>query len=148
MRLWRFTWVPASGQLPSSLTGTTGLSVTATHRSNGTWASLPSGSCVRSRFWWRWPVPVAEMIHSGEPYHPGFVAEWAADWSEAWETAATVRANEKLRLVYLEQATVRLYKTMKRDDYWAALAAIVDNLLAHETLEGDQVEEVMAQWLN
>jgi hypothetical protein len=32
--------------------------------------------------------PVAEMIHRGEPYHPGFVAEWAADWREAWEAAA------------------------------------------------------------
>lgn len=24
--------------------------------------------------------PVAEMIYSGEPYHPAFIAEWAADW--------------------------------------------------------------------
>jgi ATP-dependent Zn protease len=27
--------------------------------------------------------PVAEMIYSGDPYQPGLVAEWAADWREA-----------------------------------------------------------------
>jgi ATP-dependent Zn protease len=27
------------------------------------------------------------------------------------------------------------------------LAAIVDHLLAHETLEGEQVEEIVEQWL-
>ncbi len=37
--------------------------------------------------------PVAEMIHSGEPYHPGFVAEWAADWKAAWEAAATTHSS-------------------------------------------------------
>src|SRR6187401_3483723 len=31
--------------------------------------------------------PVAEMIHSGDPFHPGFVAEWAADWQAAWMAA-------------------------------------------------------------
>lgn len=34
--------------------------------------------------------PVAEMIHSGEPYHPGFVAEWAADWKLAWEAVTVI----------------------------------------------------------
>jgi len=33
------------------------------------------------------------------------------------------------------------------NDHWAALAAIVDNLLAHETLEGEDVEDIMRQWL-
>ena len=91
--------------------------------------------------------PVAEMIHSGEPFHPGHVPEWAADWSEVWRTAASLHTDGKRRLAYLEQTTASLYKTMNRDDHWAALAAIVDSLLAHETLEGEQVEEIVAQWL-
>ena len=91
--------------------------------------------------------PVAEMIHSGEPFHPGFVAEWAADWSQAWQSAATLHPNERQRLAYLERTTASLYKTISRDDHWAALAAVVDSLLAHETLEGEQVEEIVAQWL-
>ena len=90
--------------------------------------------------------PVAEMIHSGEAYHPGFVAEWAADWKVAWEAAARFFPAEPKRLVYLEQATVKLYRLLQRDECWAAVAAIVDNLLAHETLEGEEVEDIVRQW--
>ena len=91
--------------------------------------------------------PVAEMIHSGEPFHPGFVAEWAADWKVAWDAAAPLFPDERKRLDYMEKVTVRLYRLLDREDHWAALAAIVDNLLAHETLEGEQVEEIVAAWL-
>ena len=91
--------------------------------------------------------PVAEMIHSGEPYHPGFVAEWAADWKLAWEAAAAMFPIERKRLAYLEQTAVSLYRLLNQDNHWAALAAIVDNLLAHETLEGEEVEEIVRQWL-
>jgi len=42
---------------------------------------------------------------------------------------------------------VRLYRQLDREDHWAALAAIVDNLLAHETLEGEEVEDIVRQWL-
>ena len=91
--------------------------------------------------------PVAEMIYSGEPYHPGFVAEWAADWKLAWDAAAAFFPSEPKRLAQLELTSVQLYRLLERDDHWAALAAIVDNLLAHETLEGEEVEDVMRQWL-
>ena len=91
--------------------------------------------------------PVAEMLHSGEPYHPGFVAEWAADWKTAWEAAAQLFASEPKRLAYLEQVTVKLHRFLDREGHWAALAAIVDNLLAHETLEGEEVESIVQQWL-
>lgn len=91
--------------------------------------------------------PVAEMIHSGEPFHPGFVAEWAADWKLAWQAAASLFPIEQKRLSYLEASTAHLYRLLHRDDHWAALAAIVDNLLAHETLEGEEVEDIVRQWL-
>lgn len=91
--------------------------------------------------------PVAEMIHSGDPYHPGTVAEWAFDWRVAWESASELFPDQQKRLIYLEQCTVELYRLLDREDYWAALAAIVDNLLAHETLEGEEVDDIVSQWL-
>lgn len=87
--------------------------------------------------------PVAEMIYTGEPFHPGFVPEWSSDWKLAWEAAATVHANERTRLTFLEQATAEMYRLFKRDDNWAALAAVVDELLAHETLEGEVVHDIV-----
>ncbi len=92
--------------------------------------------------------PVAEMIYSGEPYHPGFVAEWASDWEQAWEAAARLVPAERKRLAYLERATVTLYRMLDREDHWAALAAIVDNLLAHETLDGEEVADIIRQWMS
>ena len=91
--------------------------------------------------------PVAEMIYSGDPYHPGLVAEWSADWLEAWEAASLLHPGKQQRLEYLEQVSIRLYHRLKQDDMWAALAALADNLLAHETLEREQVEEIVGQWI-
>jgi hypothetical protein len=87
------------------------------------------------------------MIYSGDPYHPGLVAEWSADWRVAWEAAVLLQPSEEQRLEYLEQISIRLYHRLKRDDIWAALASLADNLLAHETLEREQVEEIVGQWI-
>lgn len=91
--------------------------------------------------------PVAEMIYSGDPYHPGLVAEWAADWREAWEASVPLHADERTRLKYLEDVSIQIYHRLKEDDLWAALASLADHLLAHETLEGGQVEEIVGEWL-
>jgi ATP-dependent Zn protease len=92
--------------------------------------------------------PVAEMIYTGEPYHPGHVAEWAADWTEAWAEASHLHADERRRLAFLEEVSVRLYHKLKDDTLWSPLAALADNLLAHETLEHEQVEEIVREWLD
>ena len=91
--------------------------------------------------------PVAEMIYNGEPYHPGFVPEWANDWKEAWEVAEFLIPDERQRLAYLERTTSDLYQVLYRDDQWAALAAIVDNLVAHERLDGEEVQDILSAWL-
>jgi hypothetical protein len=91
--------------------------------------------------------PVAEMIYTGDPYHPGFVAEWAGDWRDAWEAAVPLHPGERQRLEYLERVSIQLYHRLKEDPLWAALASLADHLLAHETLEGEQVEEIVGDWL-
>jgi ATP-dependent Zn protease len=90
--------------------------------------------------------PVAEMIYSGDPYHPGQVAEWSADWQAAWQAAAPLHTDERKRLRYLEDVSIRLYHRLKAEPLWSALAAIADNLLAHETLESEQIEEIVREW--
>lgn len=91
--------------------------------------------------------PVAEMIYTGNPYHPGLVAEWAADWKQAWRDAGCLIDDERKRLAFLEQTTAELYQTLDRTDHWAAVAAIADSLLAHETLESEEVESIVRQWV-
>lgn len=91
--------------------------------------------------------PVAEMIHSGDPFHPGFVAEWSADWQAAWNSAEVLASDEQKRMRYLEQTSIQLHRLLSRDDHWAALAAVVDNLLAHERLEEEEITEILQAWL-
>ncbi|QDU77448.1 ATP-dependent zinc metalloprotease FtsH [Bremerella volcania] len=91
--------------------------------------------------------PVAEMIHTGEPYHPGFIGEWASDWQAAWQSAERFISDRQKRMSFLEKATNDLYSLLSQDHYWAALAAIVDELVAHETLDGEQVEQTVQTWL-
>ncbi|GAA4434886.1 cell division protein FtsH [Bremerella cremea] len=91
--------------------------------------------------------PVAEMIHNEEPLHPGFVAEWAGDWEAAWIATGNFLYSNQKRVVYLESTTRTIYDLLGQDHHWAALAAIVDNLIAHETLDGEVVEEIVQAWL-
>ena len=91
--------------------------------------------------------PVAEMLYTGDPYHPGLVAEWAADWRDAWEAAELLLPDERQRLAYLEQISLELYRRLNDESQWAALAALADNLLAHETLEREEIEEIFGEWL-
>jgi ATP-dependent Zn protease len=91
--------------------------------------------------------PVAEMIYSGDPFHPGLVPEWAADWRTAWELAVPLHPGERQRLEHLEQLSIQLYHRLKEDDLWSALASLADHLLAHETLDSEQVEEILDEWL-
>ncbi len=91
--------------------------------------------------------PVAEMVYSGDPWHPGLVAEWAHDWRQAWEAAAVLHADDRKRLAFLERVSVELHRLFKRENVWAALAALADHLLAHETMEGEEVVEIVGQWL-
>jgi hypothetical protein len=91
--------------------------------------------------------PVAEMLYTGDPYHPGMVAEWAADWHAAWESAQLLWPDERQCLASLEQISLELYRHLNQESQWAALAALADNLLAHDTLERDEIEEILRDWL-
>ena len=91
--------------------------------------------------------PVAEMLYSGDPYHPGLVAEWANDWQAAWELAEPLFTAPRKRLEYLEAVTGELYRMMDSEPNWSAVAALADSLLAHETLEAEDVKEIVSDWL-
>lgn len=92
--------------------------------------------------------PVAEMLYSGEPLHPGLVPEWAHDWQAAWSAMAVVEPGERPRLQLLERCIGELYRLLDSEPHWSALADVADHLLAHETLEGDDIREIISPWLS
>lgn len=92
--------------------------------------------------------PVAEMIYRGEPLHPGFVAEWANDWQTAWQAAEPIMPDERKRLAFLEAAVRQIHAELSQDHPWATIAALADNLLAHETLEQPEIQDILDAWTN
>lgn len=91
--------------------------------------------------------PVAEMLYSGDAYHPGLVAEWANDWQSAFELSEGIAASPQKRIELLERTTVNLYHLLDSEPYWSAVAALADSLLAHETLEHSEVKEIVREWV-
>lgn len=90
--------------------------------------------------------PVVEMIHSGDVRHPATVPEWSEDWSLAWAAADSITGKAK-RLAHLEGVTRDLYSVLSGHQHWAAIGAIVDHLLAHDSLEGETVHEIVSEWI-
>lgn len=90
--------------------------------------------------------PVAEMIYRGEPLHPGLVAEWISDWEAAWQAAESIVSDARQRLSFLEEAVRQLHRLLSRDEHWAAVAALADNVLAHESLEADEIQAILDAW--
>jgi hypothetical protein len=91
--------------------------------------------------------PVAEMLYSGDPYHPGFVVAWTADWRAALELASGLWPTEAQRIEGLEGFTRAVYRWLDAEPQWSAVAALADELLAQETLEREAIHEIVRQWI-
>jgi hypothetical protein len=51
------------------------------------------------------------------------------------------------RLAQLERYTIELYQAFQDDNHWAAIGAIADSLLAHETLDEEMLQEIVEPWI-
>ncbi|NNE00112.1 MAG: cell division protein FtsH [Pirellulaceae bacterium] len=91
--------------------------------------------------------PVAEMIYRGEPLHPAHYEPWQGDWQQAWDHCRDGVPDPIRRTGLLEQLIGQLHRRMSDDDCWAAVAAVADELLAHEFLDEEQLSDTLAFWL-
>ena len=55
--------------------------------------------------------------------------------------------NVQHRIAQLERYTIELYQAFQNDNHWAAIGAIADSLLAHETLDEDMLQEIVEPWM-
>lgn len=90
--------------------------------------------------------PVAEMIYTGEAFHPGFISQWAFDWKGAWQAAAALRGEARSRMALLESTCVQVHRDFSRDEVWSYLAELADQLAAHRTLEAAEIYEILDSW--
>lgn len=102
---------------------------------------------IKKGAWVALAGPVAEMIYQQKPFHPAVIAEWRQDWETALECMIDVRELQA-KFARLEQITIDLYEAFSQDHHWAAIGAIADNLLAHETLDQEMLEEIVEPWIS
>jgi len=91
--------------------------------------------------------PIAEMIYTGESFALESVPEWQADWQRAMAAAEILANKQHSESILVERAHEQVFRFLNSSDGWAAVAAIADLLLAHETIDHDQCAEVMKFWL-
>ena len=91
--------------------------------------------------------PVAEMIYRGEKLHPATFGPWQQDWQQALARCTNFLSDETACIAFLERLILDLYEKLSDDSAWAAIAAVADELLAHEYLEQEQLDDALQFWL-
>ncbi len=91
--------------------------------------------------------PVCEMIHTGDAWEPGGHQESAADWHAALQHAMQCNADPEKRSAYLASVLRGLERFFDDANHWAAVGALADELLAHETLATESVHGILGFWM-
>ena len=91
--------------------------------------------------------PVAEAVYRGERIHPSAFAPWQHDWQWAVRRSRLLVADPIKRLVLIERMIGFLEDHIRDEVCWAAIAAVADELLAHEYLDSDQLADTLSFWI-
>ena len=89
--------------------------------------------------------PVAELTYDGAHESIADCREFAADWQQAVLAASRLKP-EPARRKFLADMERQVWEFFDDENVWAATCAIADQLLAHETIEHDQVADTWAFW--
>lgn len=91
--------------------------------------------------------PAAEMLYEGTRPDPRSIQQWREDWGVAWSLAGELITEPSRRLAMLKALLDQLCQRFDAGDCWQAIAETADQLEAHQTLEGDEVSEIVRRWI-
>ena len=89
--------------------------------------------------------PIAELTYDNARESIADCGEFAADWQQAVLSASRLKP-ERSRAKFLAEMERQVWSFFEDENVWAATCAVADELLAHETIEHDQVADVWAFW--
>ena len=92
--------------------------------------------------------PVAELLYRSEQMPIESVPEFAADWQRIAESATLLKTTRREQLQLIAKAEFWVRDLFNRTRNWAAVGAVADELLAHYTLENEQLEEAISFWID
>ena len=91
--------------------------------------------------------PVAEQIYDGNAPEIRITVESSSDWVYASTYAERFIRERAKRTAYLFAIAEEIRDLYRNDDVWAAVASTADELLAHEQLEGEELQDTIEFWL-
>ena len=59
----------------------------------------------------------------------------------------TLTSKSEQQLQFLSREASQLYHYFRLDNVWAAIGDLADQLMTHETVDGEVVQSVVEQWL-
>lgn len=92
--------------------------------------------------------PITEAIYTEQEDIFEVTTESSADWLRAAQFASQLFPSAGKQSKLLAQLAQEVRDLIGRDKIWSAIAALADELEAHETLEQEPVEEILEFWLN
>jgi len=96
--------------------------------------------------------PIAEMIYRDEDFTEmeraaaDVAAAWAMDWHQAQRCAASLNSDPRQQMRILGQAVGRLKTAIAHPPVWPAIAALADELMIGDEIDGDRVAELVRFW--
>jgi len=90
--------------------------------------------------------PVTEMVYRDDPLHPAHFGPWKHDWEHAWKISEGLVPDSQKRSLMLEELIRGVHGLVVSDSCWPAIAALADELAAHEFLDQDQIEQTIGFW--
>lgn len=88
--------------------------------------------------------PAAEIVYLGDL--PTHFSEWHWDWQIATDRAHGCLKSSTDVPSYVQAMAAGLLQFVRRDDAWATIAAMADELEAHGTLYEEHIADVVRQW--
>lgn len=92
--------------------------------------------------------PVAEFVYQNGDEDQIDLRTWASDFSQARRCAMVLQKDPTKQPVLIRQAMTRLKTVVASENCWAAIAALADELMLGDEIEGDQVADLVRFWWN
>lgn len=107
----------------------------------------PRGSSAKSQALAILAGPVAEMTYREEGISNQALAPSTADFQQVLRLSQAFGWTQRKQIEWIQHLITQLYQQFNRNDCWAAVAAVSDQLLAHDTLEHETIADEVSHWM-
>ena len=90
--------------------------------------------------------PIVEMLYTTNRRNIADVDEWKADWMRAVASARSCSRTDYDAVKLIQHCEAEIFTLFEVPKYWSAVSAIAEELLAHYTIEHEQIHDTFSFW--